>query len=115
MADPNSERLGKSIRKHIRIEIELDLQSIPFESQVRLPVFYKERELPVSYIPDLIVHGQIIVELKAASKLLPEHEAQLVNYMRINRKPLGYLIKLAPLGSVEWKRFILRDFLPENL
>ena len=32
-----------------------------------------------------------------------------VNYMRISRKQVGYLINFGPLGEVEWKRFVLTD------
>ncbi|MDF1656900.1 MAG: GxxExxY protein [Verrucomicrobiales bacterium] len=76
-------------------------------SSSTLKVFYKDIELKKRYIPDLITHREIVVELKAVSKLLPEHEAQLLNYMRITKKPVGYLINFAPIESVEWKRFII--------
>lgn len=92
-------------------ELELSERSIQFESQVGLPVFYKGQQLRKRYIPDLIVFDQIVVELKAVSKLLPEHEAQLMNYMRLTRKPVGYLVNFAPMEGVEWNRFIIRDFL----
>jgi GxxExxY protein len=49
----------------------------------------------------------MVVELKAVATLLSEHEAQLLNYMRLSRMRVGYLINLAPLKTVEWKRFIL--------
>ena len=39
------------------------------------------------YIPDLLVLGGLVVELKAVTELAPEHEAQLFNYMRIARQP----------------------------
>ena len=40
---------------------------------------------------DLVV-GEIIVEVKSVRKLLPEHRAQLCNYLRLTRKSLGLLI-----------------------
>lgn len=93
-------------------EIELELQRIPFQSKQQLAVFYKERRLTTQYVPDLIVHMEIVVELKAVTKLLPEHESQLLNYMRIARKPVGYLINFGPVGKLEWKRFVLSQFCP---
>ena len=83
------------------------MQNIPFQSQKPIQIYYKDLKLKKHYIPDLLVFEQIVVELKAVSKLLPEHEAQIMNYMRIAKKPVGYLINLAPIESVEWKRFIL--------
>jgi len=41
----------------------------------------------------------------------PEHEAPLLNYMRITRQPVGYLINFGPVGKLEWKRFVLSEFL----
>ena len=49
--------------------------------------------------------GEIIVELKAASALAPEHEAQLLNYLKATGKPVGYLINFGSRGKLEWRRF----------
>src|SRR5262245_36819332 len=68
------------------LEIELKLRSLPFESKHELSCFYKSRELTKRYVPDLFVFCCLVVELKAVSQLLPEHEAQLINYMRITRQ-----------------------------
>jgi GxxExxY protein len=55
------------------------------------------------------VFGGIVVELKAVAELISEHEAQLFNYMRIARQPVGYLINFGHKGELQWKRFILSD------
>lgn len=73
-------------------EVELPLRDIPFLTKCELSVWYKGRELQTRYIPDLFVFQAIVVELKAVSQLLPEHDAQLFNDMRIARQPVGYLI-----------------------
>jgi GxxExxY protein len=41
---------------------------------------------------DLLVEGTVIVELKSVGKLLPLHEAQLLSYLRLGRRPVGLLI-----------------------
>ena len=64
------------------MEIQLEIRAIPFHSKEELTCFYKGRRLKKHYIPDLIVYSSLVVELKAVSQLLPEHEAQLVNYLR---------------------------------
>jgi hypothetical protein len=61
------------------------------------------------YKPDLLVFGGIVVELKAVTELLPEHEAQLFNYMRVSRRTVGYLVNFGHKGGLQWKRFILSD------
>ena len=96
------------------LEIELELRGIPFRSKQELSCSYKGRELKRRYVPDLFVFGGVIVELKAVSQLLPEHEAQLINYMRITKQPVGYLINFAHKDTLEWKRFILSELIPKE-
>jgi len=93
------------------LEIELQLQKIPFVSKQELRVFYKNNELHKRYVPDLVVCKGIVVELKAQSKLITEHEGQVMNYMRISRSPIGYLINFGPMGKLDYKRFILSELL----
>ena|SRR5665213_3298758 len=95
-------------------EIELVLRSFPFQAKRELACFYKGRELKKRYVPDLFVFGCLIVELKSVSQLVPEHEAQLINYMRISRQPVGYLINFGHKDTLEWKRFILSEFITGN-
>lgn len=96
------------------LEIELTDQAITFSAQQTLKVYYKGRELKKRYVPDLIVHGSIITELKAVKALLPEHEQQLLNYMHVTKQAVGYLINFGTPNSVEWKRFILKDYIPST-
>jgi GxxExxY protein len=91
------------------MEIELELRRIPFQSKRQLPMFYKRRRLDTHYTPDLFVYAGIVVELKAVTELISEHEAQLFNYMRIAHQPIGYLINFGRKVSLEWKRLILSD------
>lgn len=105
--------LGEEIYQE-SLEIELENRGIPFESKRELVCFYKGRELKKRYIPDLFVYDEIVVELKAVTQLLPEHEAQLINYMRVTKMPVGYLINFGHKDTLEWKRFILSEFISEN-
>lgn len=92
------------------LEFELNLRSIPFLRKKPLTVYYKNRELEKKYIPDLFVFERIIVELKSVSNLNTEHEAQIMNYMRITKQPVGYLINFGPIGKLQYKRFIISEF-----
>ncbi len=91
------------------LEIELELRNLSFKAKAEITTFYKGRPLKKRYVPDLFVYGQIIAELKAVSELLPEHEAQLFNYMRIAHISVGYLINFGHRGTLEWKRLVLTD------
>ena len=89
------------------LEIELQLRNIPFEPKKQLEVFYKSRKLEKIYIPDLFVFDGIILELKSASELTTEHEAQLFNYMKITKTRVGYLLNFGFKENLEWKRYII--------
>jgi len=60
--------------------------------QVPLPVEYKGVKLDCGYRLDIVVPGQLIVELKACQELLPIHEAQLLTYLRLSGIKYGLLI-----------------------
>lgn len=89
------------------LEVELEIRGMPFVSRQEISIYYKGRELKRRYIPILYVCDGMVVELKAVSQLLSEHEAQLFNYMRLTGKHVGYLINFAPLKRVEWRRYVL--------
>ena len=71
---------------------ELKERGLLVENQVRIPVFYKGKELKKDFIVDILVENSIIVELKAVEDLLSVHEVQLVTYLKLANKHLGFLI-----------------------
>jgi len=89
------------------LEKELTLRKIPFQSKPWLQIFYKGDPLRQGYQPDLLVSKGIVTELKAVQKLAPEHEAQLINYLKALQKRVGYLINFGHHPQLEWKRMVL--------
>jgi GxxExxY protein len=96
------------------LEHELRLRSIPFIAKQELALHYKGRELKKRHVPDLFVHAHIVTELKSQSTLSVDGEAQLLNYMRLARKSVGYLINFGPIKKLEWRRLVLSEFIPFN-
>ena len=94
------------------LEIELEIRSIPYRAKSELCCFYKGRELKKRYIPDFVVSNCVVVELKAVTQLTTEHEAQLINYLRLARQPVGYLVNFGHKDTLEWKRLIFSEFVP---
>ena len=60
--------------------------------QLYVPVNYKGIKIEANLKLDLLVNDTIIVELKAVENILPVHEAQLLTYMKLLKKPQGLLI-----------------------
>ena len=71
---------------------ELEQARLTVLRQVPLPVLYKEVKLDAGYRLDLVVEGQLIVELKTVEKLLPIHEAQLLTYLKLSGLRTGLLL-----------------------
>lgn len=88
------------------LEIEMELQGIPFVSQRPLPLEYRGRPLKSKYVADFICYDRIIVELKAVSALIDEHRAQVQNYLKATRFKLGLLINFAHYPKVEFERVV---------
>ena len=71
---------------------ELSRAGISADRQVPLPVVYDEVKLDAGYRIDLLVADAVIVELKVVEKLLPIHTAQLLSYLKLSKRKLGYLL-----------------------
>lgn len=71
---------------------ELEAQGIHTESQVPIPLQYKGRQLGAGFRLDLLVDGQVIVEVKAVEVLEDIHRAQLMIYLKLTELRTGLLI-----------------------
>ncbi len=71
---------------------ELSLRKIAFERQRPLQVRFKDLRLDCGYRLDLLVEGQVVVEIKAVDSLLPIHSAQLLTYLKLGGWKVGLLI-----------------------
>lgn len=73
--------------------IELNRCSIAVCGEVPIPVVYRGIEVhKEGFRIDLLVDGQIIVELKSVEKVLPIHKKQLLTYLKLTGRKLGLLI-----------------------
>jgi GxxExxY protein len=71
---------------------ELTLRSIPFERQKPIPIVYKDVKLECGYRIDLLVQGNIVVELKSIEAFAPIHEAVVMTYLRLSGCHVALLI-----------------------
>ena len=86
-------------------EKELLNQNIPYLREVEIAIYYKEEKLDKKYRADFICYNKILVELKALSGLISDHEAQILNYLKATGIELGLLINFGT-KSLQYKRFI---------
>ena len=71
---------------------ELTQRGITVQSQVWLPVVYEDITLDTGLRLDLLVNGQVIVEIKAVEQLERVHTAQVLTYLKLSGLRLGLLI-----------------------
>ena len=71
---------------------ELRQRQVEVQTQVTLPIQWEGNVLETGLRLDLLVGGRIVVELKAVDELHPVHFAQLLTYLRLSNKRLGFLI-----------------------
>ena len=99
------------------LAIEFDLLGIPYEKEVKLEISYKGHKLDKIYYADFVCFESIIVELKAVSKLINAHKAQLINYLNAINKEVGLLINFGE-ASLKWQRitnFKVKDVSPKQI
>jgi|SRR4030095_10306630 GxxExxY protein len=88
------------------LEREMRRRSIPFQSQQPLTIYYKNEPLEKEYVVDFICFEQVVIELKALDRLSTKEVAQLLNYIKATRHPVGLLINFGSPVRLEWKRYV---------
>ncbi|MBR1593921.1 MAG: GxxExxY protein [Alloprevotella sp.] len=88
------------------LAIELAKRDIPFSQQKELTIYYGGKTLNKKYYADFVCYDAIILELKAMEMLIPQHQAQLLNYLKATQMHLGYLLNFGE-AKLNVKRLIL--------
>jgi GxxExxY protein len=88
---------------------ELTKRRVPFLTQQKIPIIYDKLEFAEGLRLDLLVDDVVIVELKAQENYHPVWEAQLLSYLRLAGKNLGFIINFTvPLIKDGIKRMVLQ-------
>ena len=72
------------------------------EVEKRFQVIFREQKIGL-YITDLVVEGKVIIELKCCESLLGEHQAQLINYLKVSSILVSLFVNFRK-GKLEYKR-----------
>jgi GxxExxY protein len=88
---------------------ELFLRDLYIRTQVVVELKYKEISLGKAYVMDILVEEEIILEIKSAELMNPIFESQLITYLKLADKKLGYLINFnVPLLKEGFRRIVYR-------
>ncbi|OFY88043.1 MAG: GxxExxY protein [Bacteroidetes bacterium RIFCSPLOWO2_12_FULL_35_15] len=86
---------------------EFELRGIKAKSQVVVPLVYKGYELSKDFKIDILVEDEIILELKASETISSTYIAQIISYLKLTDKRLGFLINFnVPLMKNGIQRFV---------
>jgi len=77
-------------------------KGLKVEAEKRIDVFFRDQKIGF-YVADLVFEGVVIVELKCCEWILPEHQAQLINYLKASGVLVGLLVNFGK-RKVDYKR-----------
>jgi len=106
-------KLGSGFQEVIyqrAMEHEMELQKVSFTRECEMPIFYKEKPIGSRRV-DFLVSDKICVELKALTKLEPNHLAQAINYLEAFNLEVGLLINFGNL-KLEFHRLQNKKYIP---
>jgi GxxExxY protein len=86
--------------------IELTEAGLSARSQVPIQVKYKTHVIG-DYMLDIVVEDKVVLELKACSKIIPVHEAQLIQYLAATGLKVGYVINFGSYHKLDFTRKVL--------
>ena len=104
--------LGPGLNEYVYQEglaMQLEEEGIPFEREKELTIKYHGKLMNATYRMDFLCTGTIVIECKSVEKLTPDHRAQLFNYMRLVKAPIGILANFAPKSAVVERYFLNKE------
>jgi len=103
-------RLGPGLLENVyesALCIELTVNGLAFTRQVGIPLYYRG-ELIAEHRPDLIVEGEVVVEVKSVERLAPIYWAQVLTYLRATGLRVGLLLNFnSPTLRAGTRRVVL--------
>lgn len=87
---------------------ELEVNGIPFIKEQMVTLYYEDLIIENGLKLDILVDNLLIIELKAQENYHPVWEAQLLSYLKLSKKRIGYIINFhVPLMKDGFRRLIL--------
>jgi GxxExxY protein len=98
-------------------EYELKANGFMVQRQMVIPIKFRNLTLDANLKLDLLIDDLIVVELKAIEGILPVHEAQVLSYMKLLKKPKGIIINFCSDNITRSTKHFVNEFfrdLPER-
>ena len=95
------------------LKYELLKNGFDVKQQFLVPIIYEGVEMRTKLIVDLVVNDCIVIEIKAQEETLPVHEAQLLTYMKVLKKPQGLLINFFTTNITKSLKPLVNEYFKE--
>ncbi len=89
---------------HECLIIEFEFQGIPYVSEPQVDLCYRDKHLTTYFRPDFVCFREIILEIKAVSKIVDDFRAKTLNYLHATSKPLGILVNFGHYPKLVYER-----------
>jgi len=83
--------LLESVYQHL-LSYELELRGLIVNTQVAVPVIYKDKKMDLGFRLDILVNHKVLIELKSVEHLHEVHHKQVITYLKLTGLKLGLLI-----------------------
>ncbi len=83
--------LLESVYQHV-LSYELELRGFNINTEVAVPVIYKDKKLDLGFRLDILVNQKVFIELKSVENLHDVHHKQVITYLKLTGMKLGLLI-----------------------
>ena len=89
---------------------ELELRRIKALVKIAVPLVYKGFDTGKCYEIDILIENEIIVEAKSVNVMHPVYDAQIISYLKLTNKKLGYLVNFNVVRLIDGFRRFVNNF-----
>ncbi len=89
---------------------EFEIREIKAVAKIAIPLFYKGYDTGKYYEMDLLVEDEIVIELKSAEIMNPVYMAQIISYLKLSDKRLGYLVNFNVVKLIDGFKRVVNNF-----
>lgn len=89
---------------------EFEIREIKAFPKIALPLFYKGFDTGKYYEMDLLIEDEIVIEVKSAEIMNPVFMAQIISYLKLSDKRLGYLVNFNVVKMIDGFKRVVNNF-----
>ena len=89
---------------------EFEIRNIKAVSKIGLPLIYKGFDTGKYYEMDLLIEDEIVIEVKSAEIMNPVFMAQIISYLKLSDKRLGYLVNFNVVKMIDGFKRVVNNF-----